>query len=321
MQTKKLGNSDMNISRIGFGAWAIGGVWEWGWGSQEDKDSIAAIHKALDMGINWIDSAPVYGLGHSEEVIGQALKQTNHKPYVFTKCGLPWDDKKEITGNLTKASLQKELEDSLRRLDVDVIDLYQIHWPNPAEDIEQGWEALAELQQQGKIRYIGVSNFSVEQLEKIQKIAPVTSLQPPYSLAFPEVEQEILPFCEKHNIGAINYSPMASGLLSGKMTRERIENLAEDDWRRRSDHFLEPRLSRNLALVEVLKDIAGQQNCTAGEVAIAWTLLNPGITGAIVGLRREDQVEGVIKAGTISLTSEQVDAISNFIAENPIPSE
>jgi aryl-alcohol dehydrogenase-like predicted oxidoreductase len=316
MQTRILGNSDMAITRIGLGAWAIGGQWAWGWGAQDDRESIATIHAALDSGINWIDTAPVYGLGHSESVVGEAIRERSEKPYIFTKCSLVWDDEENIVSTLQKKSVKKECEDSLKRLGVDCIDLYQVHWPNPAEEIEMGFEAMAELWAEGKIRYAGVSNFSVEQMEQVRSICPVTSLQPPYSLVFPEVENEILPYCLENEIGVINYSPMASGLLTGKMTRERLAGLAEDDWRRKSEHFTEPQLSRNLALVEVLRTIADEQGCTAGEVAIAWTLLNPAITGAIVGLRKPDQVDGVIHAGGIGLSPDQAARISRFLAEN-----
>jgi aryl-alcohol dehydrogenase-like predicted oxidoreductase len=317
MDTRQLGNSNLEITRIGFGAWAIGGSWEWGWGAQEDQQSIATIHKALERGINWIDTAAIYGLGRSEAVIAKALKQTNYKPYIFTKCGLVWDEAKNIDGVLKRASVEKEVDDSLKRLDVEMIDLYQIHWPNPDADIEEAFETMADLQQKGKIRYLAVSNFSVEQMQRVSAIAKITSNQPPYSLAFPEVEEEILPYCLKHNIGVINYSPMASGLLSGKMTRQRIANLPQDDWRRRSDNFKEPRLSRHLALVEILKEIGNRHGATAGEVAIAWTLLNPAVTGAIVGLRRPDQVEGIIHAGEIKLSEADVQQIEKFQMENP----
>ena len=316
MQTRILGNSDMAITRIGLGAWAIGGQWAWGWGAQDDRESIATIHAALDSGINWIDTAPVYGLGHSETVVGKAIQERSEKPYIFTKCSLVWDDEKNIVSRLDKTSVKKECEDSLKRLGVDCIDLYQVHWPNPAEDIETGFEAMAELRAEGKIRYAGVSNFSVEQMERVRPICPVTSLQPPYSLVFPQVEEEILPYCLENEIGVINYSPMASGLLTGKMTRERLAGLAEDDWRRKSEHFTEPQLSRNLALVDVLRTIAEEQGCTVGEAAIAWTLLNPAITGAIVGLRKPGQVEGVIHAGEIGLSPDQAARLSMFLAEN-----
>jgi aryl-alcohol dehydrogenase-like predicted oxidoreductase len=316
MKTKLLGHSDMAISRIGLGAWAIGGQWQWGWGEQDDNESIATIHEALDSGINWIDTAPVYGLGHSETMVGKAVGQRPDTPYIFTKCSLVWDDDGNIVSKLQKASVKRECEASLRRLGVDCIDLYQVHWPNPVEDIESGFEAMAELQAEGKIRFAGVSNFSVEQMEKVGAICPVTSLQPPYSLVFPSVEDEILPYCLEKGIGVINYSPMASGLLSGKMTRERMAGLARDDWRHNSEHFTEPNFSRNLALVEVLRTIAEEQGCTVGEVAIAWTLLNPAVTGAIVGLRTPDQVDGVIHAGNIGLSSDQLGRISSFLDDH-----
>ncbi|MCG8607931.1 aldo/keto reductase, partial [bacterium] len=309
MQKQTLGNSDFEITRIGLGTWAIGGPWEWGWGSQDDRESIKTIHEALERGINWIDTAPVYGLGHSEEVVAEALRTTSHKPYVFTKCGLPWDENRKESNVLKRASIEKEVDDSLRRLAVDVIDLYQIHWPVPEEDIEEAWTTLAELKEKGKVRYIGVSNFSVEQMQRVRPIAKITSLQPAYSLAFPEVKDEILPYCHRNKIGVINYSPMASGLLSGKMTRETVDALPADDWRRKyGDQFQEPRLTRNLRLVELLKEIGSAHDCTAGEVAIAWTLLHPAVTGAIVGMRRPEQVNGVIRAGELRLTDEEIQA-------------
>lgn len=255
LETKQLGSSDLEITRIGFGAWAIGGRWEWGWGIQDDQESIATIHRALEMGINWIDTAAIYGLGRSEKVVARALKQTSYRPYLFTKCGLVWDEDQKVSNALSRASVEAEVDASLKRLDIETIDLYQIHWPNPEGEIEEAFETMADMQQKGKIRYLAVSNFSVEQMERVSKIAKITSNQPPYSLAFPQVEEDVLPYCLEHNIGVINYSPMASGLLSGKMTRERIANLDETDWRRRGDEFKEPRLTRNLALVEILEEI------------------------------------------------------------------
>jgi aryl-alcohol dehydrogenase-like predicted oxidoreductase len=317
MQKKQLGSSPFQITGIGLGAWAIGGPWDWGWGSQDDRESVKTIHKALEMGINWIDTAAVYGLGHSEEIVAKALAETSYEPLVFTKCGLPWDDSGRVSNVLKKESILKEVEDSLRRLRVDTIDLYQIHWPMPDKDIEEAWTTLKELRDSGKLRYIGVSNFSVAQLQRAQEIAGVTSLQPPYSLAFPDVQEEILPYCQEHNIGVIAYSPMASGLLSGKMTAERIANLPADDWRHKSDHFAEPRLSRNLALADLLKEIGSHHGCTAGEVAIAWTLLHPAVTAAIVGMRTPEQVDGVIHAGEITLSNEDIQKIQAFVADNP----
>jgi len=317
MKTQKLGNSHFDITRIGLGAWAIGGSWEWGWSIQDDQQSINTIHKALEKGINWIDTAPIYGLGQSESVIATALSQTNFKPLIFTKCGLVWDEKQNISNVLKRESIEKEVDESLERLGIEIIDLYQIHWPNPDEDIEEAFETMAELQKKGKIRYLAVSNFTVGQMKRVSAIADITSNQPPYSLAFPEVEDEILPYCLEQKIGVINYSPMASGLLSGKMTRDRVANLPQDDWRRKSDNFKEPKLTRNLALVEVLTEIGTRHNATAGEIAIAWTLLNPAITAAIVGMRHPDQVDGVIHAGEITLSNTDIQEIQQFLVENP----
>jgi aryl-alcohol dehydrogenase-like predicted oxidoreductase len=309
MQTKILGNSDLDITTIGFGAWAIGGDWKYGWGKQDDSDSIKTIHKALDTGINWIDTAAVYGLGRSETVVGKALKQTSTKPYIFTKCAMVWDDNKNVSYSLKKESLEKEIDASLSRLGVEQIDLYQIHWPVPDEDIEEGWETLNEIKESGKVRYIGVSNFSVKQMERAAAIAPLTSLQPPYNLVNRGIEENILSYCLKKSIGVIVYSPMASGMLSGKMTRERIENFEQADWRRGSEDYQEPKLSKNLAIQDKLIELGKKHNCTAGEVAIAWTLANPAVTGAIVGMRRPDQVDGVIHAGSIQLEPADIDAL------------
>ena len=318
MKARQLGNTDMQITPIGFGTWAIGGGgYQFGWGPQDDEQSIAAIHHALDLGINWIDTAAVYGLGHAEEIVGRVLNNRVERPYVFTKCSRVWDDNGEIRGNLKAESIRRECEASLRRLQTDVIDLYQMHWPNPEQDIEEGWEAMAELQQEGKVRNIGVSNFNVSQMERVMKIAPISSLQPPYSLIHREVEQEILPFCQEHHIGVIVYSPMMSGLLSGTMTRDRIKKLPEDDWRKRDPEFQEPRLSRNLALVEKLGEIAYMHGRTTGEVAIAWTLAHPGVTAAIVGARGPSQVDGIIGAAEFRLTDSELHEIEKFVAENP----
>lgn len=316
LDTRRLGNTDMMITPIGFGAWAIGGGgWASGWGPQDDNESIAAIHKALDLGINWIDTAAVYGLGHSEEVVARALDGISDRPYIFTKCGLVWDERGNISNSLKRDSIRREVEASLRRLRVEVIDLYQIHWPNPDEDIEEGWSTLAELQKEGKVRYIGVSNFSVEQMQRAMRIAPISSLQPPYNLLNRSIEKEILPFCQEHNIGVIAYSPMASGLLTGKVTAEWVRNLPEDDWRKRSPEFNEPRLSRNLRLVEKLREIGSRHGKSPAEVAIAWVLRHPAVTGAIVGARRPDQVEGIIGAADFRLSQEELDEIEQFLTE------
>ncbi len=283
-----------------------GGGWAFSWGPQDDTLSITAIHAALDRGVNWIDTAAIYGLGHSEEVVGRALAGRSPRPYVFTKCSLVWNDKREIGNSLKADSIRRECEASLRRLNIDAIDLYQIHWPNPDADIEEGWAALAQLRQEGKIRWAGVSNFSARQMDRCRKIAPVTSLQPPYSAISPEIEDETLPYCQKHSIGVIVYSPMKSGLLTGKMTKERVANLAPDDFRRRSPNFQEPALSRNLDLAEFMKKVGARHNRSAGEVAIAWTLRHPAVTAAIVGARNPQQVEGIIGAMDFRLTPQEI---------------
>ncbi len=309
---KRLGNSDMELTPIGFGAWAIGGPWKYGWGEQDDTASIRTIHAALDTGINWIDTAAVYGLGHSEEVVAKALKSTSAKPYVFTKCSMRWDDAGEIHRSLRSDSIRREVEASLRRLDVETIDLYQIHWPVPDSEIEEGWETMAKLKEEGKVRWIGVSNFSVSQLERCRSIAPITSCQPPLSLIRRDVTKDVLPYCAEHGIGVIVYSPMASGLLSGRMSAERVARMDDTDWRKRSDAFNEPQLSRNLALAELLASIGRSHDATAGEVAIAWTLRQPGVTAAIVGMRSPEQVVGVVHGGAITLSDEELSRIEAF---------
>jgi len=306
MKTKQLGESDLSITPIGFGAWAIGGSgWEFGWGEQDDKQSVAAIHRALELGINWIDTAAVYGMGHSEEVVALALRTwPGRRPYVFTKCGLRWDEQGYVHRSLNAASIRRECEESLRRLKIDVIDLYQIHWPT--EELEEGWNAMARLQKEGKVRWIGVSNFNVKEMRRAQAIAPITSLQPPYSLVRREIEHEILPYCRSEELGAIVYSPMASGLLTGAMTRKRVDALSMSDWRSRDIEFQEPRLSKNLALVERLREIGERHGRPPGQIAIAWTLRNPAVTGAIVGARNGKQVEGNVGAADLSLTDEEI---------------
>jgi aryl-alcohol dehydrogenase-like predicted oxidoreductase len=289
-----------------------GSGWAFSWGPQDDQESIAAIHAALDRGINWIDSAAVYGLGHSEEVVARALEGRSSKPYVFTKCERTWNERGEIVKSLKASSIQKEVEGSLRRLKIDVIDLYQIHWPEPDEDLEEGWAAMAKLKEQGKVRHIGVSNFNADQLRRAQAIAPITSLQPPYSLISPEIEESILPYAQANNIGVIVYSPMKSGLLSGAMTRERVAAFPPDDFRRRVPNFQEPLLSRNLELAELLRSIGKRHGRTPGEVAIAWTLRHPGVTAAIVGMRSASQVDGVTGAAEFRLSNEELSEIERF---------
>jgi aryl-alcohol dehydrogenase-like predicted oxidoreductase len=319
MHTRQLGNSDLQITPVGYGAWAIGGSgWQFAWGSQNDNDSVAAIHGSLELGVNWIDTAAVYGLGHSEEVVARALKSwPGPRPYVFTKCGLRWDSQGNVRKTLSADSIRHEVEDSLRRLSVEAIDLYQIHWPPDPDsaELEEGWSTLASLQRQGKVRWIGVSNFNVQQLRRAQAIAPVTSLQPRYSLVHHEIEDQVLPYCQQAGIGVIVYSPMASGLLTGAMTRERAAKLPADDWRKTHPDFTEPDLSSNLALVDRLQQIARRHNRSAGEVAIAWTLHHPAVTGAIVGARNARQAEGVMCAGDLRLTDEEVTEIETSFAK------
>ena len=313
MQTKRLGTSDLELTPIGIGAWAMGGGgWAFAWGPQDDDESIAAIHAALDAGLNWIDTAAVYGLGHSEEVVARALRGRSHKPFVFTKCARVWNENREIGKSLKADSIRRELEASLRRLQLDTIDLYQIHWPEPDEDLEEGWGAMAQLQKEGKVRWIGASNFNVGQLRRAQAIAPIASLQPPYSIISPEIEESLLPYAQANHIGVIVYSPMKSGLLSGAMTRERIAAMPADDFRQRTPPFQEPRLTRNLALAELLRTIGKRHGRTPGEVAVAWTLRHPAVTAAIVGMRSPKQVEGVIGAAEFRLSPEEIAEIQSF---------
>jgi aryl-alcohol dehydrogenase-like predicted oxidoreductase len=310
LETTQLGQTGLEITRVGFGAWAIGGGgWEFGWGPQDDEQSIAAIHHALEQGINWIDTAAAYGFGRSEQIVGRALDGLAERPYVFTKCSLLEGPDRTVVHSLKRDSILGEAEASLQRLRLDTIDLYQIHWPTPATDIEEGWAALAELKQQGLVRHIGVSNFDVDQLRVIQQIAPVETLQPQYSLIEREIEREILPFAEREGIGVIGYSPMGSGMLTGRMSRERIEQLPDDDWRKRDERFHEPELSRNLDLVERLKKVADHHDTSPGAVAVAWTLRNPAVDGAIVGFRRPDQVDPILAAASLELTDEDLAGI------------
>ncbi|HEX4227030.1 MAG TPA: aldo/keto reductase [Bryobacteraceae bacterium] len=321
---RRLGQSDLEITPVGFGAWAIGGgQWEFAWGAQDDTQSIAAIRRAIELGMNWIDTAAVYGLGHSEEVVSQALRDIpkNDRPYVFTKCSLVWNEAREVSHNLEAASIQRECEASLKRLQIDTIDLYQIHWPawkggpesaSPGS-IEEALGAMTDLRKAGKIRHIGVSNFNVPQLERGVKVAPIVSLQPPYSMLHRDAESELFPWCERQGVGTIVYSPMVSGLLAGKMTKERVAAFPDDDWRRDSPDFQEPRLSRNLALVERLRQIGARHGRPPGEVAVAWVLRLPAVTGAIVGGRSYKQVEGMIGAATFRLSREEIAEIESAL--------
>jgi len=316
LNLNQLGASDMWLTPVGFGAWAVGGGdWAFAWGPQDDNASIAAIHRAIDLGVNWIDTAAIYGLGHSEEIVGKAVRSSSVKPFIFTKSGMVWNQQREIKRSLLE--IRREVEDSLRRLQVDVIDLYQIHWPIEDQDIEAGWTAMAELQAAGKVKFIGVSNFSVAQMQRCMAIAPITSLQPPYSLLNRSAEVEILPFCLNHHIGVINYSPMSSGMLSGTMTKERIAAFPPDDFRSKAKQFQEPLLSRNLALADLLGSIGARHHVSAGVIAIAWTLANPAITAAIVGGRSPEQVDGVWPAARCRLSAGEMQEIQTFLDANP----
>ncbi len=307
LRTRPLGRTGLEITRIGFGAWAIGGGgWEFGWGPQDEDASIRAIHRALDRGINWVDTAAAYGFGRSEEIVGRALKDAARLPYVFTKCSLLEGPGRRVVHSLKRDSILREAEASLARLGVDAIDLYQIHWPNPAVDIEEGWSALVELKEQGLVRHIGVSNFDVEQLGRLSRISPVETLQPQYSLIEREAEREVLPWCEREGTGVIVYSPMGSGMLTGAMSRSRVAQLPEDDWRKHDPRFEEPALSANLALAERLGRTGARHAASAGAVAVAWALRNQAVDGAIVGFRSPGQVDAIVGAADLELTEEDV---------------
>jgi aryl-alcohol dehydrogenase-like predicted oxidoreductase len=308
--TVALGATGMEISRVGYGAWAIGGAGWWhAWGDQDDEESIAAIRRAVELGINWIDTAPIYGLGHSEEVVGRALQGLDDRPYVFTKASL-YEKDGAVAHSLKRHSIRREVEASLARLQLDAIDVYQVHWPDPDEDVEEGWATFAELKAEGLVRHIGVSNFSIEQMRRAQAIAPVETLQPPYSLIERGIEEEILPFAERENIGVVCYSPMASGLLSGSMTPDRIAALPDNDWRKHDPRFQEPEISRHLALVARLRAVADRHGTTPGAVAVAWALHHPAVHGAIVGFRRPDQIEPLLAAGNLELSEDDLAAIA-----------
>jgi aryl-alcohol dehydrogenase-like predicted oxidoreductase len=325
MARARLGNSDMEITPVGLGAWAMGGDCLFGWGPQEDRESIAAIHRSVEHGINWIDTAPVYGFGHSETVVARAVKEMSpgDRPLIFTKCSIVWDDENNVSHSLEAASLRKEIEDSLRRLDVDVLDLVQIHRPScpigaPAPDIEEGWTTLAELKDEGKVRFIGVSNFDVPQMQRAHAISPITSLQPPYSMLMRQIEDDILPFCQANDIGVLPYSTMQNGLLTGRWTKERVASLPPTDWRveMKSPAFQEPLFSRILELVELLRSIGAPHGRSPAEVAIAWALHHPAITAAIVGARSAEQVDDFIGAMEFRLSDEQVASINEAVPES-----
>ena len=315
MRTRQLGNTDMNLTTVGLGTWAIGGPWQYGWGPQDDDEASAAILKALDIGINWIDTAPAYGLGHSEELVGKALKQVRQKPFIATKCGILWNEKKEKVTCLKRESIRRECHASLKRLGVDVIDLYQVHWPDPDEDIEEAWEEMAKLADEGKVRFIGVSNYNVEQIKRIQKIHPVASLQPPYSMIHREVEDELLAYCAENNMGVLAYSPMQRGLLTGKFSQERLAALAIDDHRRRSPDFHDPQFTATLQLVDKLKEIAKRYGKTCAQLAISWVLRRPEITAAIAGARRPDQITETAPASDWDLSQQDINEIEQLLVQ------
>ena len=315
MQRRQLGYTDLQLTTVGLGTWAMGGPWQFGWGPQDDNEAIAAILEALDRGINWLDTAPVYGLGHSEELVGKALKQTSEKPLIATKCGLLWNDRREKVSCLKSQSIRQECHASLKRLGVEVIDLYQIHWPEPAEDVEQAWEEMAKLAEEGKVRYTGVSNFNVEQIEHIQKIAPVASLQPPYNMLHREFEDELLGYCAENKIGVVVYSPMCRGLLTGKFSQERLAGLPLDDHRRRNPDFHDPQFTATLQLVDQLRPIAERNGKTLAQLAISWVLRRSEVTAAIVGARRPDQIAETSAASDLELTAEDIGEIEQLLAE------
>lgn len=319
MKQRQLGTTDLALSVVGFGAWAIGGGgWIEGWGPQDDDLSVAAIHRAWERGINWIDTAGAYGLGHSELVIARALKGMSERPYVFTKCTSAWDESGNIESKLKSESVRREVEGSLKRLDVDVLDVCQLHMPVPDEDIEEGWSTLAELRDEGKIRYVGVSNFDVPQMQRAHAIAPITSTQPIYNLLNREIERDVLPFCRKEAIGVVVYSPMASGLLTGGMSRERIESLPADDWRKRWPDFLSPRVDRTLTLVEELRPVADSRARSVAQLAIAWTLRDPVVTAATVGFRSAEQVDGLVEAANFNLEAKDLAHIEAVLPDETL---
>jgi aryl-alcohol dehydrogenase-like predicted oxidoreductase len=320
MRTRRLGNSELHLTTVGFGAWAIGGGgWAFGWGPQDDEDSVRAIHRALDLGVNWIDTAAIYGLGHSEEVVARALADRRGKVVVATKCSLRWRKGGRIYSSLAAQSVREEVEQSLRRLRLETIDLYQVHWPNPDREIEEGWGAIAELVKEGKVRYAGLSNVNVPQMRRAHAIHPITSLQPPYSMVGRGVEQEILPFCAEHGIGVVAYSPMQCGLLTGAFSRERLAQLDPGDWRRKDSSFNEPVFSKALELVDHLRPVAERGGHTPAQLAVAWVLRRPEVTAAIVGGRRPSQVEETAPAGDWELTGAEIEEIDRILAEVAVP--
>jgi len=315
MRRRQLSYTDLKLTTIGLGTWAMGGPWQFGWGPQDDDQAVDTILTALDSGINWIDTAPIYGLGHSEELIGKALKQTSHKPFIATKCGLQWNDRKEKVNCLKSQSIREECHASLKRLGIEVIDLYQMHWPQPEEDIEQAWEEMAKLTEQGKVRYIGVSNFNIDQIKRLQKIQNPASLQSHYNMLHREIEDEVLDYCAENNIGVIAYSPMAKGLLTGKFSQERLAGLPLDDHRRRSPDFHDPQFTATLQLVDRLRPIGKRNGKTLAQLAISWVLRRSEVTAAIVGARRPEQITETAAASDFELTNEDIEEIEQLLAE------
>lgn len=317
MRTRRLGDTQLELSIVGLGCWAMGaGGWEYSWGPQDDAESIKTIARAVELGLNWIDTAAVYGLGHSEEVVGRAIKQLRQKPIVATKCGIRWDSSGNIERYVSRKTVRQEIDASLKRLGIEPIDLYQIHWPEPDENIEGAWEEMVKLAEEGKVRYIGVSNFSVEQLRRISRICPPASLQPPYSMIRRDVEAELLTYCAEHNIGVIVYSPMQKGLLTGSFTAERIVKLAPDDHRRLDPDFKPPRLAATLELVEQLEFIAKRHRQTTAQLAIAWVLRRQEVTAAIVGARSSAQIEQTAAAADWQLSDDEIGEIDELLAKH-----
>jgi aryl-alcohol dehydrogenase-like predicted oxidoreductase len=313
MRTRRLGQSELALTTVGLGTWAIGGPWQYGWGDQDDADSIRTILAAVETGINWIDTAPIYGCGHAESIVGQALRELSDKPLVATKCGLAWNAKREKINRLDRAAIITECEDSLRRLGVDVIDLYQLHWPVPDAQVEEAWEAMAALVDQGKVRFLGACNFTVEQLERIAAIVPAVSLQPPYSMLARGIEARQLPYCRENGMGILAYSPMQKGLLTGKFTREHMQTLAADDHRRQDRSFMGDAFERNLAMVEALKPIAARNGKTPAQLAIAWVLRDAAVTAAIVGARRPEQIDETAAAADWDLSEDDIQQIETIL--------
>ncbi|MBS3945994.1 MAG: aldo/keto reductase [Melioribacter sp.] len=312
MVNRQLGKNGPRITTIGFGAWAIGGPWQWGWGEVDDKESIEAINKAIENGINWIDTAAVYGYGHSEKVVGEAIKEIREKVFLATKCGMINDGSGNAVINNDPENIRKECEESLKKLKTDYIDLYQIHWPDENVEVERSWEMMVQLKDEGKVKYIGVCNFDVELIKRCMKIERVQSLQPPYSMLRRNVENEILPYCLQNEIGVVVYSPMQAGLLTGKFD---MNKLAPDDWRRKGASFREPNLSKALKFVDKLKPIAESKNISVGNLAVGWVLSNNAVTSAIVGARNSKQVKENVIAADLKLSESELDEIKSLLNE------